>query len=153
MAASKERLELTRLLDAPRELVWEAWSQPEHLVKWFAPDGFVCHCAMDFRVGGAVSIRLVGMGMDHTVTGVYEEIVEPERIAFTQEFADIPGQPMRTTVTLAARGAKTELCVQQVFPSWAKLTPAQQALLAPRIAGAPIGWGQTLDHLAEYVRK
>lgn len=153
MERSRDKLELTRLLDAPRELVWDAWSQPEHLVKWFAPDGFVCHCAMDFRVGGAVSIRLVGMGMDHTVTGVYEEIVAPERIVFTQEFADIPGHPMRLTVTLSPRGDKTELHMQQVFPASAKLTPAQQALIAPRIAGAPIGWGQTLDHLAEYVRK
>ena len=153
MAASREKLELTRVLDAPRELVWEAWTRPEHLVKWFAPDGFVCHCAVDFRVGGAVSIRLVGMGMDHTVTGVYEEIVVPERIVFTQEFADIPGQPMRLTLTLVDRGAKTELQVQQVYPAFAKLTAAQQALIAPRIAGAPIGWGQTLDHLAEFVRQ
>ena len=41
MEASRDKLELTRLLDAPRELVWEAWSRPEHLVKWFAPDGSV----------------------------------------------------------------------------------------------------------------
>jgi uncharacterized protein YndB with AHSA1/START domain len=153
MGASREKLELTRLLDAPRELVFEAWSRPEHLVKWMAPDGFVCSCAMDFRVGGAVSIRLVGMGMDHTVTGVYEEIVVPERIVFTQEFSDIPGHPMRLTVTLVDHGAKTELRVQQVYPAFAKLTPAQQALIQPRIAGAPIGWGQTLDHLSEFVRK
>jgi uncharacterized protein YndB with AHSA1/START domain len=92
------------------------------------------------------------MGMDHTVTGVYQEIVAPERLVFTQEFSDIPGQPMRLTVTLAARGDKTELSLQQVFPASAKLTPAQQALIAPRIAGAPIGWGQTLDHLAEHLR-
>jgi uncharacterized protein YndB with AHSA1/START domain len=153
MEANREKLEITRLLDAPREVVWDAWSRPEHLVKWFAPDGFVCHCSMDFRVGGPVSIRMVGMGMDHTVTGVYQEIVAPERIVFTQEFGDIPGQPMHLTVTLSARGEKTELHVQQVFPSWAKLTAAQQALIGPRIAGAPIGWGQTLDHLAEFVRK
>ena len=153
MERSRDKLELTRLLDAPRELVWDAWSQPEHLVKWFAPDGFVCHCAMDFRVGGAVSIRLVGMGMDHTVTGVYEEIVPPERLVFTQEFADIPGHPMRLTVMLAERGAKTELRIEQVYPSWEKLTAAQQALIAPRLAGAPIGWGQTLDHLAEFLRQ
>jgi uncharacterized protein YndB with AHSA1/START domain len=153
MAASRDKLELTRVFDAPRELVWEAWSRAEHLVKWFAPDGFVCHCAMDFRVGGALSIRMVGMGIDATTSGVYHEIVAPERIVFGLAFSDIAGHEMRTTVTFAARGAKTELKVEQVYPAWEKLTPPQQALIAPRLAGAPIGWGQTLDHLAEFLRK
>lgn len=151
--ASKEKVEVTRLLDAPRELVFEAWSRAEHLVKWFAPDRFVCHCSMDFRVGGAVSVRLVGMGIDSTVTGVYHEIVAPERIVWGMRFTDLPEHEICTTVSLTTRGEKTEIRVQQVFPAWEKLTAAQQALLGPRMAGAPIGWGQTLDHLVELLRQ
>jgi uncharacterized protein YndB with AHSA1/START domain len=153
MATSKDKVEITRLLDAPRELVFEAWSRAEHLVKWFAPDGFVCHCALDFRVGGAMSVRLVGMGMDNTVSGIYHELIAPERIVIGMRFSDVPDHEMRTTVTLVARGERTEITVQQWFPTWDALTPAERELLAPRMAGAPIGWGQTLDHLAEFVRR
>lgn len=153
MATSKDRVELSRVLDAPRELVFEAWSRAEHLVKWFAPDGFVCHCSMDFRTGGSVSIRLVGYGMDNTVNGTYHEIVPNERIVWGMRFTDLPEHELRTTVTLAARGDKTELSVVQVFPAWDALTPAQRELIAPRMAGAPVGWNQTLDHLADFVRR
>ncbi len=151
MAPSKDKVEITKLLDAPRELVWEAWSRVEHLVKWFAPDGFVCHASMDFRTGGAMSIRLVGFGMDNTVNGIYHEIVAPERLVIGMRFTDIPDHEVRTTVTLAARGDKTEITVLQVFPSWDVLTPAQRELLAPRMGGASIGWNQTLQHLADFV--
>jgi uncharacterized protein YndB with AHSA1/START domain len=153
MATSKDRVEISKLLDAPRELVWEAWSRVEHLVKWFAPDGFVCHASMDFRVGGSLSIRLVGMGFDNTVSGSYLEIVPNERIVWGMRFTDVPEHEMRTTVTLAARGEQTEIRVEQVFPSWSSMTPAQRELIAPRMAGAPVGWSQTLQHLADFVRR
>ena len=151
MATSK--VDISRVLDAPRELVFEAWSRAEHLVKWFAPDGFQCHAAIDFRPGGKLSIRLVGMGFDDTVTGTYHEIVPNERIVWGARFSDVPEHEMRTTVTLAARGEKTEIRVEQVFPTWDALTPAQRELIGPRMAGAPIGWNQTLDHLADFVRR
>jgi len=153
MATSKDKVEITRLLDAPRELVFEAWSRAEHLVKWFAPDGFTCHCAMDFRAGGTVSIRLVGYGIDSTVNGIYHEIAAPERIVLGMRFADLPEHELRTTVTLVARGDQTEITVQQVFPAFDVLTAAQRELLAPRMGGANEGWNQTLRHLAEFVRR
>lgn len=153
MATSKDRVEITRLLDAPRELVFEAWSRAEHLVKWFAPDGFHCHCSMDFRVGGAMSVRFVGHGMDSTANGVYHEIIAPERIVIGMRFPDVPEHELRTTVTLAARGDKTEIHVEQLFPKWDVLTPAQRELLAPRLGGAEVGWGQTIQHLADFVRR
>jgi uncharacterized protein YndB with AHSA1/START domain len=151
MATSKNRVDLKRVVDAPRELVWQAWSHAEHLVKWFAPDGFVCHCAMDFRPSGSFSIRLVGMGFDSTVTGTYHEIVAPERIVMGMHFTDVPDHEMRTTVTLVARGEKTEVHVEQMFPTWNTLTTAQRELVEPRMAGAPVGWNQTLQHLADFV--
>jgi uncharacterized protein YndB with AHSA1/START domain len=122
MATSKDRVEITKVVDAPRALVWEAWSRAEHLVKWFAPDGFVCHCSMDFRAGGSLSIRLVGMGFDSTVNGSYLEIVPDERIVWGMRFTDLPEHEVRTTVTLAARGEQTEVRVEQVFPAWDALT-------------------------------
>ena len=144
---------LTRELAAPRELVFEAWSSSAHLEKWFAPDGFTCTYPVDFRPGGAFSLTMTGFGMTHTVRGVYREIVRPERIVQTMMFDDMPGVEVLTTVTFVAQGAKTLLTVTQRFPPLAQLSAAHRTLLEPRLRGAPIGWGQTLQHLADHVER
>jgi uncharacterized protein YndB with AHSA1/START domain len=99
-----------------------------------------------------LSIRLVGMGFDDTVRGTYTEIVRPERIAYTMRFDDLPRFDISSTITFAARGPRaTTLTMRQAFPPWEKLTADEAALLRPRRAGAPIGWGQALDHLASVI--
>ena len=144
---------LSRELDAPRELVWEAFSNGAHLAKWIAPDQFRAECAVELRPGGRFDVRMIGMGMDHTARGTVREVVHLERIVWSFGFDDIPGREIVTTVTFTARGAKTALTVRQVFPAWDSLTPAEQQLMAPRMTGAPIGWGQSLDHLAALVQR
>jgi uncharacterized protein YndB with AHSA1/START domain len=144
---------LTKELDAPRELVFEAFSRAEHVEKWIAPDGFTAKCVVEFHRGGTFSIRMIGHGMDHTATGAYQEIIPPEKIVWTMGFEDVPGHEMVTTVTFAERGSGTTVTVRQVFPRWDALTPAQQALMAPRMGGAKEGWTQSLRHLAEHLKR
>lgn len=147
-------LVITREYKAPRTLVFEAWSKAEHLEKWFGPDGFTVTCSIDFRTGGKMELTMEGYGMKNTVHGVYRQIVPNERIEWVFTFDDIPGHDIPTTITFEDAGpGKTRLSVKQVFPQYAALTPAQQELLRPRVAGSSIGWGQTLDHLGQFVEK
>ena len=78
-------LVLTRLIDAPRGLVFSVWTQPEHLTRWWGPNQFTLpHCEGDFREGGAYKFCMRAPdGSDHWVWGTYEEIVPPSRLVFT----------------------------------------------------------------------
>jgi uncharacterized protein YndB with AHSA1/START domain len=144
---------LTKEFDAPRELVFEAFTRADHVEKWIAPDGFTAQCVVEFKKGGTFSVRMIGHGMDHTAAGTYQEIVAPEKIVWTMGFDDVPGHDMVTTVTFAARGAATTVTVRQAFPSWESLTPAQQELMRPRMGGAKEGWTQSLRHLGDFLKR
>ena len=138
--AGDRELTITRIFDAPRALVFEAFSKAEHLKRWFAPDGFtVPDCEMDFRVGGTYRLCMRGLGKDHWVHGVYREIVKPERIVWTGMLEN-EGTEMVTTITFEEHGGKTRLTMHQTF---SKETDSTR--------GAREGWTQTLEHLAEYV--
>lgn len=113
--AEDRELLLTRLLDAPRHLVFKAWTKPQHLARWWGPDGFTLPCCeMDFRPGGAYRFCMRAPdGSDHWVRGVYREIAEPERLVFTWEREDEEGLRFQlsnlVTVTFAMQGEKTLL--------------------------------------------
>jgi len=132
---------LTRVFDAPRELVFGAWSDPAHLVRWWGPNGFTLPgCEMDFRPGGAYSFVMRGPdGQDYPFHGVYREIVEPERIVFTAIIDNAPGNELLTTVTFAEHGGKTRLTVKQTVPT------------EPYARGQKQGWTESLECLAEYL--
>jgi len=115
-----EPLELvvTRVLDAPRSLVFEAWTRPEHLARWWGPQGFtLVTCELDVRPGGAWYRRMRSPeGSEHIKRGVYREVVAPERLVFTylNEAADgTPGPEMLVTVTFEEEGAGTRLTLRQ----------------------------------------
>lgn len=78
-------LEIDRVFEAPRELVWLLWRDPEHMVRWHGPEGFsLLACDMDFRVGGTWRRCMSnGPGYTHWISGKYLEIVEPSRLSFT----------------------------------------------------------------------
>jgi uncharacterized protein YndB with AHSA1/START domain len=105
--STKPELIITRILDAPRELVFKAWTEPERLVHWSCPHGFtLTHCAGDLRPGGA------------WLGGVYREIVAPERLVFTHAWDDADGKPGHetvATVTFADQGGKTKMTFRQAF--------------------------------------
>src|SRR5271168_3681513 len=80
---------LTRVFDAPRELVFKAWTEPERLARWWGPHGFTNPvCEADVRPGGALLVHMQGFGMTHVMRGTFVEVVEPERLAFTSSVED-----------------------------------------------------------------
>lgn len=145
--ASKPAFELvlTRVIDAPRERVFAAWSEPEQVARWFAPSPYTLpKCEMDFRVGGKFSMAMRAPdGTEHPFTGVYREIDRPSRIVWVGEFPYGPAEQMTTTIDFEAQGNKTKLTARQTF---SVLTPETE----PHTKGAKQGWTATLDQLAAH---
>ena len=109
---------LTRSLNAPRELVFEAWSHPKHLVRWWGPTDFTLpYCEQDFRVGGKYRFCMRAPdGSDHWVRGEYTHIHAPSRLVFTWLREDGEGDIWCDTVvevTLEQRGTTTLLTLNQ----------------------------------------
>ena len=101
-----------RVLNAPRNRVFKAWTDPKHVAPWWGPHGFTNPvCELDARPGGAIRIHMRGPdGTVYPMTGVYQEIVEPERLVFTSAALDKEGNPLfevLNTVTFAEQGGKT----------------------------------------------
>jgi uncharacterized protein YndB with AHSA1/START domain len=114
-AESGRELVITRVFDAPRELVFRAWVDPEHLVRWSAPKGFtIWFNEGEVRPGGSYRLCMRSPeGEDHWLRGVYREIVEPERLVFTHVWESDPDHETVVTVTFAERGGKTEMTFRQ----------------------------------------
>src|SRR5215207_6544179 len=93
-------LEITRVFDAPRELVFKVWTQPEHLVRWWGPKGFTTpSCQIDVRPGGAYRTLIRSAeGKDHWMRGVYREVVPPERLVMRFAWEDENGEPGHETL-------------------------------------------------------
>jgi uncharacterized protein YndB with AHSA1/START domain len=142
-----EDLELvvTRIVNAPRRLVFQAWTVPEQVARWWGPQGFVTtHCDMDIRPGGAFRLCMRSPdGTDYWKRGVYREIVAPERIVFTFAWEDAEGKPgheLLTTVTFADAGAGTRLTLHQ-----ARFETVE------RCQDHRTGWTSCLERFAEYM--
>jgi uncharacterized protein YndB with AHSA1/START domain len=147
---------ITRLLNAPRELVWQAWTDPVQLAQWWGPHGFTAPlCELDLRPGGTILIHMRGpagspFDMIMPMKGMFREIVAPERLVFVSSaFHDETGNPqleVLNTLTLEERQGKTRLTLNAVV---IKSTPAT----AGAIAGMKEGWAQSIEKLAAQVEK
>jgi uncharacterized protein YndB with AHSA1/START domain len=140
----------TRVFDAPRELVWKAWTDPEHLAQWWGPDGFsTTTSAYDLRPGGVWRFVMHGPdGRDYQNRITFDEIVKPERIAYHHGGGDdVEPVQFRTTVTFEDISGKTRLTLHAVFPSAA----ARERVI--KQYGADKGAVQTLSRLADYLAK
>lgn len=140
----------TRLIDAPRALVFEAWTKPKHMAQWWGPKGFTNPvCEIDARVGGEILIHMKAPdGSVHVMRGIFQEIVKPERLVFTNMPEDTEGNRLldgMTTVTFAAEGSKTRLTVDTYVVGIVPLAPAM-------IAGMDAGWTQSLERLEAFAR-
>lgn len=153
----KTELIITRIFDAPRDLVWKAWTEPERVKKWWGPKNFTAPVSkIDLRVGGKYLSCMRGPdGKDYWSTGVYREIVPMERIVSTDSFADEKGTvvpashygmtgdwPMEllVTVTFEEAGGKTKMILRhEGIPSgmMRELTET--------------GWSESFDKLAETI--
>jgi len=145
MTTSAEReLVITRVFDAPRRLVFKAWTEPERIKEWWGPRGFTTlSCEMDQRPGGAWRVRSRSPeGKDYVSQGVFRELVEPERLVFTYAWVNAEGKPGHetlVTVTFAEQSGKTVLTFHQgVFASITSRDEHEE------------GWSSAFELLAEY---
>ncbi len=148
-AAETSDLVITRVFDAPRDLVFQAWADPVHLARWWGPEGFTNpRCEMDVRPGGAIRIDMRAPdGAVYRMKGVFDEIAPPERLVFTSSALDDKDAALfevSTTVTFEQEGNKTKLTMRAHVT---KMTPEAE----PYISGMEDGWTQSLQRLANYV--
>jgi uncharacterized protein YndB with AHSA1/START domain len=156
---NEQELVITRVFDAPRGLVWKAWTEPERVKRWWGPKGFTApFCKIDLQVGGVFHYCMRSPeGKDYWNTGIYREIVEPDRIVYTDSFADEKGNivpashygmssdfPLQMLVTVTFEeheGGKTKLTLWHVgIPSGVDHDGAQQ------------GWNESFDKLTEVLK-
>lgn len=152
-------LVITRVFDAPRELVWKAWSEPEHFRKWWGPKDFACPvCKIDFQVGGQYLFCMRSKEeQEYWSTGNYKEIITNEKIVFSHSFADENGNivpatyygfedfilEMEITVTFHdfdGIPGKTEMILKQV------------GMPISHLEGMDSGWNESFDKLGESLK-
>ena len=158
----KRALVVTRIIDAPLEMVWRAWTEPEQMSRWWGPEFYTSPaCRIDLRVGGGyvfcMRAPLDQGGGDSYTAGIYQKIVPMELLEFTQGLADKDGnridpaqagmppdfpKELHTVVTFKARGQMTELTI--IEHNW---TPSTMFVYA--LAGTQ----QMIDKLAAYLAK
>jgi uncharacterized protein YndB with AHSA1/START domain len=140
---------ISRTFDAPREVVWDAWVDPEQIVKWWGPEGFTTTIhKMDLRPGGTWTLTMHGPdGTDYPNKSVFVEVIKPERIVYEHGGgkAGGPGANFEATWTFESEGDKTKLTGRMVFPT----AEAREAVV--REYNAIEGGKQTLARLAEYL--
>jgi len=144
----ERQVEVSRTFDAPLELLWKAWTEPEHFMKWYGPKGFTSPtCEIDLRVGGRHLFNMLSPdGMQMYTTGSYKEVVPMERLVYSDSYSDAEGnvtspakigmpETMDVTVTFVHADGKTTVTVSH----------------AGHGAGAEhagMGWTQAFEKLA-----
>lgn len=140
---SERELVVTRTVNGPVHLVFEAWTKAELFRRWWVPKSCgltLLSCEMDVRVGGQYRLAFSHEGSTMEFFGVYREVTPPSRLVWTNEEGD--GGITVTTVTFAESGGKTLLTVHDLYPS-------KEALDAAVDSGSTSGMPETLDQLDE----
>jgi uncharacterized protein YndB with AHSA1/START domain len=110
---SDREIVLTRTFNAPRKLVWDAVTRPEHVQRWYGCAALTfATCEIDLRVGGSYRYTMrTSDGVEHTMTGVYREIAAPERIVHTERYetTGFTSPDALVTMTLTEQGGRTKL--------------------------------------------
>lgn len=145
--ASAREVVITRVFDAPARLLFEAYSKPEHIKKWFGPVGWpVTLCEMDFRKGGRFRFAMTGPSGEQNTPfgGEYLEIVPNAKIVFSNGFEEPGAERMLMTVTFDEAGGKTTLTIHTLFGS--------VAMRNEHVGGGFVdGTNSALDQLAALV--
>lgn len=138
---------VSRTIEGPRSLVFDAFSDLAHLGEWWGPKGAITTRSFEFRPGGVWDATIGGPGgQSYPNYVVWKEIVRPERIVWTYGMAKDDPHAVLTTITLADRGATTEVTLRLVFPT--KEERDEKAKY-----GAAQGAQQSLDALAAAVER
>jgi uncharacterized protein YndB with AHSA1/START domain len=152
---SEDAVVIERTFDAPVDLVWQMWTQPQHFKRWYGPKGFTVPVAdMDLRVGGK---RLICMAspdgsMKMWTTGEYTVIVPNERLVYTESPADENGNAVSPSDMGMPEGypATTEITVSlNDIGGRTKMVMTHAGV--PASSGAGGGWEQAFDKLADYI--
>lgn len=147
----KRSISISRFIDAPRSLVFAAFTNPKHLARWWGPKDFTNPvCEIEPRPGGAILIHMHNpSGFSHPMTGTVHDVVEGERFVFTAVARDDQGNALlesHTTVTFRDEGAGTHLTVEAHATGF---VDAARFILA----GMKEGWTQSLEKLAALASK
>lgn len=154
--AATQTLTFTRELNAPRDLVWKAWTEPERVRQWWGPRTFASPvCKIDFRVGGTFLFCMRAPdGIEIWNTGVYREIVDQKRIVFTNCFADPEGNVVPATYYGMSPDIDLAMLNTVLFEDVGgktRLTVSHAGLPGSELDGARVGWNESIDKLAEYL--
>jgi uncharacterized protein YndB with AHSA1/START domain len=143
---TKPDLVITRVLDAPRELVFAVWTDPERVPRWWGPRGFstTIH-EMDVRPGGVWRFIMHGPdGIDYKNKVVFHEVVKPERLVYSHGEDEDGAETFHVTATFADQDGKTHLTLRALFAT-------REERDRHLDFGAIEGGNQTLDRLAEHL--
>jgi uncharacterized protein YndB with AHSA1/START domain len=157
-ANETERMVITRIFDAPRELVWKAWTDPQYVMQWWGPKGFTAPiCKIDFRVGGKFLCCMRSPdGQEGWNAGEYHEIVPYERIVSSMYFSDSEGNkidPAQLGIEHEAiEDARDVTLFEDLGDGRTKLTfIGNEPMESAKNSGQLEGWNQILDKLAAAV--
>ena len=146
-------LVINRIFDAPVNLVWKAWTNPEHMMRWWGPKAYTSPaCKMDFRVGGKYHYCMRSLaGQDFWNTGVYKEIIPLKKIVWTDSFADEKGNKVPAS-HYGMDDFPGELIVTLLFEEQdgkTKMTLRHQGIPAGEMHDMTnAGWNESFDKLA-----
>ncbi|MGL4612033.1 MAG: SRPBCC family protein [Trueperaceae bacterium] len=149
---AKQELVLERTFNAPRGLVFKVWTTPEHLAKWWGPQGFTTTVeTLELKPGGNLLLTMHSAdGFAIPTKGTFQEITQNEKLVFTtSSFEDEAGNAqleVLNTVTLTEVNGKTKLTLHALV---LKSTPA----VAGSLAGMEMGWNSSLDRLGETINE
>jgi uncharacterized protein YndB with AHSA1/START domain len=155
---SEGEIIITRIFDAPRELVWKAWTEPEHIKHWWGPKDYTApYCSIDFRVGGVYLFCMRSPeGRDFWSTGIFREIVSLERIVCTHCFADEKGN----IVPASHYGMSMDFPLEMLWTITFQENNGETRF-SLRYSGTPSGnindmankgWNQSLDKFADTLK-
>ena len=154
---------ISRVFDAPRDLVWKAWTEPERLLKWWGPRDFeILSAKVDLRVGGIFLYHLRSPdGLEIWGKFAYREISPPKKLVYINSFSDPAGGTTRapffdgkwpleilSTVTLAAEGKKTKVTINWLPYS---ATEIERKTFEEAASSMQQGWSGTLENLTDYL--
>jgi uncharacterized protein YndB with AHSA1/START domain len=139
----RRELVMTRVFDAPRELVFQVYTDPELVPQWWGIGGTTIVDEMDVRPNGRWRyVQRDADGSEFAFRGVYQEVVPPERLAYTFEFEGMPGHVVRETISFDELDGKTKLTSTSVYETLADL---EGMLQSGAEAGAEITWDRLAD--------
>jgi uncharacterized protein YndB with AHSA1/START domain len=154
----KERMVITRIFDAPRALVWKAWTDPKYLMQWWGPKGFTAPvCKIDFRVGGKFLCCMKSPdGQEGWNGGEYHEIVPLEKIVYSLYFADSKGNKVDPAELGIEHEAIDDARDVVIFEDYGngqtKLTMiGNETMEDAKNSGQLEGWNETFDKVAAVV--